>query len=131
MTEFHFEVCCACGVEFGLPAHYNKERRQDGKGFYCPNGHTLSYGEGSHEKLRRERDLLRQRLAEKGDVIVEAYEATARAERTASTYKGHVTRIKNRVGKGACPCCNRTFQNLARHMNSKHPDYSQAAEEAA
>jgi hypothetical protein len=23
-----------------------------------------------------------------------------------------------------CPCCNRTFQALARHMNSKHPTYA-------
>lgn len=25
--------------------------------------------------------------------------------------------------KISCPCCNRTFQNLQRHMTSKHPDY--------
>jgi hypothetical protein len=24
---------------------------------------------------------------------------------------------------GVCPCCNRTFQQLARHMKAKHPGY--------
>jgi hypothetical protein len=30
------------------------------------------------------------------------------------------------VANGVCPCCNRTFQNLARHMAGKHPDYEEA-----
>lgn len=33
------------------------------------------------------------------------------------------TRIKNRVKNGVCPCCNRTFENLARHMQAKHSDF--------
>jgi hypothetical protein len=23
-----------------------------------------------------------------------------------------------------CPCCNRTFQQLARHMKAKHPEHA-------
>jgi hypothetical protein len=30
-----------------------------------------------------------------------------------------------------CPCCNRTFENLARHMNSKHRGYAAESAEAA
>lgn len=131
MTEFHFEVCCVCGIEFGCPKHYIDKRREDGKGFHCPNGHNLSFGDGTNEVLRRERDRLKQRLAEKDDAIYEAQDERDRANRQATAFKGHVTRIKNRVGKGVCPCCNRTFQNLARHMGSQHPDYVQAAEKVA
>lgn len=29
---------------------------------------------------------------------------------------------QTRIGAGICPCCNRTFSQLARHMQSKHPD---------
>ena len=46
------------------------------------------------------------------------------AERSAAAYKGHLTRVKRRVGNGVCPCCNRTFKNLADHMTTKHPDYA-------
>lgn len=28
----------------------------------------------------------------------------------------------DRVGKGVCPCCKRSFTNLRRHMTTKHPD---------
>lgn len=37
--------------------------------------------------------------------------------------KGVVTKIKKRVSKGVCPCCNRSFENLKNHMESQHPEY--------
>lgn len=47
-------------------------------------------------------------------------------ERSRNAYKGQVTKVKNRVSKGVCPCCNRYFKNLHRHMENKHPDYAEA-----
>lgn len=42
---------------------------------------------------------------------------------------GQVTKLKNRVGHGVCPCCNRSFGNLARHIESEHPTFiAEAAE---
>jgi hypothetical protein len=35
--------------------------------------------------------------------------------------------VQKRVGNGVCPCCNRTFEDLARHMKVKHREYSLAA----
>lgn len=29
------------------------------------------------------------------------------------------------VGAGVCPCCNRTFKNLARHMAGQHPGFTE------
>lgn len=47
-------------------------------------------------------------------------------ERSHAATRGHLTRTKKRGGHGVCPCCNRTFQQLARHMKSKHPDYAES-----
>lgn len=33
-------------------------------------------------------------------------------------------KIEKRVANGVCPCCNRTFEDLARHMSTKHKDYA-------
>jgi hypothetical protein len=33
------------------------------------------------------------------------------------------TRIRNRIAAGVCPCCTRTFKNVARHIKDKHPTY--------
>lgn len=32
------------------------------------------------------------------------------------------TRKLSRVQRGVCPCCKRSFSNLARHMEKKHPE---------
>lgn len=37
--------------------------------------------------------------------------------------------MKNRVANGVCPCCNRHFENLERHMKGQHPDFQPEAGE--
>ena len=37
--------------------------------------------------------------------------------------------LQYRVGHGVCPCCNRTFGDLYRHMSTKHPGYAAEAAE--
>lgn len=32
-------------------------------------------------------------------------------------------RLRRRTAAGVCPCCNRSFVQLARHMKTKHPDH--------
>ncbi len=36
-----------------------------------------------------------------------------------------MTKVKKRAANGVCPCCNRTFSDLARHMKAKHPDFAE------
>ncbi len=36
--------------------------------------------------------------------------------------KNKLSRQLKRVNKGVCPCCNRTFVNLANHMKTTHPE---------
>lgn len=57
-----------------------------------------------------------------------ALERARQNERRLAATKGVVTRIKNRVGKGVCPCCKRTFPNLGAHMSEKHPDWAPETE---
>ena len=114
--------CANCGIMFGVPVDYDNERRADGDSFCCPNGHSLSYS-SENEKVRRERDRLKQRLAQQEDETKHQRRLKEGAERQASAYKGQATKLRNRAKGGVCPCCNRTFQNLQRHMKSKHPKF--------
>lgn len=108
-----------------------RSRGLNGISYSCAYGHAqyLCKGESDETKLRRERDRLTQRLAEKDDEIKRQRELREGAERQLSAAKGRVTRIKNRVSNGVCPCCNRTFENLQRHMHSKHPTFTAEAAE--
>lgn len=104
------EECCQCGVIFGMTDYFKNERVRDHKQFYCPNGHSQGYvGETEAEKNAR---LLREEQAR--------HQRTLQRENEERAAKEKAERKLTRVGRGVCPDCNRTFQNLARHMTCKH-----------
>lgn len=110
--------CYICGVHTAAPASFVENRIRDHKPWYCVNGHSQVYlGETEEQKLRRRLEWAESRAKTNR-------EWAEREERRARAFRGQVTKIKNRVGNGVCPCCNRTFQNLMRHMQTKHPGYS-------
>jgi hypothetical protein len=97
MSKFSFETCCVCGIEFGIPEHFINSRRKDGGDFTCPTGHTLSFGIGDNEKLRRERDRLKQQAVQKDAEIEHHRQARQSQVRTTAAYKGQITKLKNRA----------------------------------
>lgn len=101
--------------------------------FFCPHGHEqfFTVGETEADKLRRERDQLKQQAAR---LIEEASDARREADterRRSAAARGQVTKLKKRAAAGVCPCCNRTFQDLARHMAGKHPEFMTQPDEAS
>lgn len=116
----HSTITCSkegCGISFMVPSHWSQKRREDHKTFYCPNGHSQWFPqESEEEKLRRERDRLKQNTAYLEDRLKDK-------DRQVSAARGQVTRIKNRISAGVCPCCNRSFSNLAKHMAHMHKEY--------
>jgi hypothetical protein len=121
-------VRCWCGIHFGIPSSLWAESQRTGHSVYCPVGHTVYWGETETDQLREE---LRQAKVREGQA--QTRERAVRdqlhsAERSKSALKGVVTRTKRRIGKGVCPCCNRHFANVERHMTSQHPDYTEATD---
>lgn len=130
-TQIHIIECAACSIDFGIGADFVARRRKDHKSFYCPNGHSLSYSGPSAEEKRlasTERELEAARsLAQRESRRRERAEAEARtADYKARAAKGQLTKTRKRIAAGVCPCCNRTFQNLARHIAGQHPDFIEA-----
>jgi hypothetical protein len=107
--------CNTCGVTYGMTADFLRVRQVDRVMFYCLNGHGQSYNRGPVERLQDELDVERRRVT-LANQRREAAEAEARAAR------GQVTKLKNRIHRGVCPHCQRTFSNVSRHMQSKHGD---------
>lgn len=120
--------CANCGLTFGISTEFEDRRRNDHRTFYCPNGHSLSFNGPSHAERERdaarqlaERESRRRKWAEQDAERVRAQRDTA--NRSAAAYKGWATRIRNRIANGVCPCCNRSFTNVRRHMTTQHPGY--------
>lgn len=108
------EVCYSCGIAFAMTVDFYKQRHRRGDDFYCPSGHAQHY---TAEKNAQER------LA-----AAEARTTAVRDQLEAAVRDGERTRkilIRDRMrfANGVCPCCNRSFENVRRHMQSKHPDY--------
>jgi septal ring factor EnvC (AmiA/AmiB activator) len=111
--RLYIETCCACGVLFAMPEDFNDRLRETGTTFYCPNGHRQSYN-SEIEKLKRDLDAERtrtKRLREEVDNERNRHAAT----------KGQLTKLQHRADRGVCPHCHRSFVNVARHVETKHP----------
>jgi len=116
---FSIETCCTCGVPFGIESDHQRHLRNTGASFYCPNGHKQHYTDTQDEKIRR----LEQRLAAEAGNRRHLNEQFERERRRHAATKGQLTKTRKRVSGGVCPCCNRSFVDLARHMAGQHPDY--------
>lgn len=123
-TKLEAVTCVACGVTFGIETKHRSCLRENQNTFYCPNGHSMWYPKEATEAFKLKQDLENQKR-----VLEEAYERNRRlqdqikAEKIKTrAQKGAKTRMLNRVKNGVCPCCNRSFENLHRHMKTMHPD---------
>lgn len=114
--------CPSCGVIFGITTEYEDRRREDHKGWYCPNGHRMGFtGPTDAEKRAARAEESAKQLQAK--LIAERNKADA-ARRDAAEAKASETRLRWRVGHGVCPCCQRSFPALAAHVATKHPDFT-------
>lgn len=111
-------TCGACGIPFGMSREYYDRRQQDKGNWHCPNGHSRHFlGETEEARLRAQLESARR------DAEHQRQQRTIE-ERKNRALRGELTKTKKRVAVGVCPCCNRTFENLARHMKGQHPDFA-------
>ena len=117
--------CYKCSILFAVPRDFDKRRLSDHDDFWCPRGHRQRYiGKTKEQKLQEQLEHKEVALEREREWKRHYQERSAHQERRASAFKGHLTRTKKRVGNGVCPCCNRTFKDLANHMNTQHPEYA-------
>lgn len=115
---FNTHTCRNCGGTYALNAEYDRERRVDGKWWncpYCPS--SWHYGDGELEKVKKQ-------LAQEQQQHDQTRAARDEFKRSYIGQKAATTRLKNRLSKGTCPCCDQQFDDLADHMKTAHPDFS-------
>lgn len=135
-TELMVITCPHCAGVFGLSSSYYHEARRLGnfKQVWCCPYCKQARGFGKSQ-TQLELEQLQSKLA--------AAERTASEEKGSAEYyrqeaehfrksrdgvKGVLKKFKNRVHHGVCPCCQRSFENLRRHMASKHPEFNPSPE---
>ena len=127
MTDFVAIECHRCKEVFGLEKATHAQLRRSQGSFHCPWGHSQYFpaGESETDKIRRERDRLKQRCAQVEEENKVAWNTVKLEQRRGAAARGQVTKLKKRASKGICPCCHRQFSQLEAHMTLKHPGFMQ------
>lgn len=118
------ETCYKCGVVFAVPSYLQKMRREDKESFWCPNGHPQVYAESESDRLRRQLEEQKRSTEWWKNSAASKDSQLKGANIQLGKVKAKLKRTETRVGHGVCPCCNRSFVNMQRHMKTKHPDYA-------
>jgi hypothetical protein len=128
-TTLEVHQCGTCGVVWAIDEEYLAARRNDHEGWTCPNGHSFVFnGPSEEERLRRQLESERDSRA-RLQARLDQSEASRRGLKGAATRaRNEKARVIARIANGVCPCCNRTFENLARHMATKHAEYVDATD---
>lgn len=102
-----------CGLEFAMSVDFYRMTKEQGRHWYCPNGHRRVWGdESTTTKLQK---------AEAREVHLK--DQLRAAVRDAEESRVALLRDRQRFANGVCPCCNRSFENVRQHMTTKHPEY--------
>jgi hypothetical protein len=114
--NFVMEECCNCGIPFFFPKYMKVQLLGNHNLFYCPNGHPQHYtGKSEQQKRIEELEESLQNVKNDRQHIENSLLDTI-------SEKNKLSRQLKRVHRGVCPCCNRTFDNLHKHMETKHKD---------
>ena len=126
-TVFKVETCCRCGLLVAMTEELRTRRLNDHGWFYCPNGHGQHFtGKSKAEKERERAERLERELASADRRIANLDEDVRSARASLRATKGQLTKTKKRAANGVCPCCNRSFANVQRHVKGQHPDFVEA-----
>lgn len=116
VVDFIQMECGNCGIPFFVPTRWRNNKINSHGSFSCPNGCSRIFvAKSEAEKLKEQLDnVLKEKSNREEELTNKWLDALGEKQKLSKQLK--------RVHKGVCPCCNRSFINLQRHMESKHPD---------
>lgn len=124
--------CHKCGGTYAMSNYYLEERRDDGVGWVCPYCQAgTAYCKSEADRLRAELTKQKRSTDYQRREKEKYLQQRNTLEHSRNGMKGVLVREQKklaRVRKGVCPCCNRHFKNVQRHMDSQHPHYKASVE---
>lgn len=118
---------CWCGLSHAIPKSLHRMAVENQKSVFCPLGHSWSIRESEVDRLKKRLSLEERKLCGELARHDQTREELRATERRRQAQKAATTRLVNRVSRGVCPCCKRSFGDLRRHMKTKHPHYAEGS----
>ena len=115
-VELELRECPNCGSFVALTKEQWRRRREGREnGYWCPNGHKYGWWETEEDRQRKRAEVAESKVAalnnHNDNLLTELGRKTK-----------EIKNIHKRTKAGVCTFCHRTFQNVARHMTSKHSE---------
>lgn len=115
-----YEINCGeCGGVYAITEKYRVHKYDIGGSWHCPYC-QVGWGYSGKGKLQLAEKALAEEKARKTAALARANELEAKLAVEVEMARLKAMRAKN----GTCPCCTRTFKQLAAHMKNKHPEYT-------
>ena len=92
-VELESSGCAQCGVVFAMPTILTGALKKTGQTFYCPNGHSLSFGKGENDRLRGQINDMSNMIQGRDEEIKSLGQAN-------SNQKGQISKLKKKLSKG-------------------------------
>lgn len=118
---------CWCGIAMALPADlYRHAQNHKGFAVHCPLGHTWVFTETETERQRKRAESLERQLRMSREATQWERDQRLAGERSNAAYRGHLTRLRNKIANGVCPVadCRRHFDDVQAHIATKHPAWA-------
>jgi hypothetical protein len=120
-------VCsCWCGIQCAVPRGLYDQRMREkeltgkSKAIWCPIGHEFIYtGESRDQRVAR----LERQLANTDEDLRAARARLSIQKAQTTKARNKLKATERRVAHGVCPCCQRSFKQLRRHMEGQHPTF--------
>ena len=103
--------CSECNSPIALTNQQYQRHKENGTTFWCSAGHSQIFTQSENQKLAEAQGRV---------TFLETKVRNTEGMLTAEVKKRR--RLEKRVNNGVCIHCHRTFQQLARHVKSKHPE---------
>lgn len=117
--------CGECGGIYAINERYRQGQEQVGGSWHCPYCECgWGYAHNSeNERLKRDLQLKEAELTRQLQRLDQTKAALRETESRRRAEKGAKTKLKKRAASGICPCCNRYFVEVHKHMLSQHPEF--------
>lgn len=125
--------CGECGGTYCINERYRAQRYEKGGGWHCPYCQCSwgYFGDTEAAKLKKALEAEQRNTAFYKNNAASERASRECTERRLIAAKGAKIRLRNRIKNGVCPCCTRSFENLANHIKTKHPDFKAEEKEIA
>lgn len=119
-------TCVTCSGVFALNAEYLAHARNNKGGYFCPYcGAKWCWSESELDRVKKALSAAKCETMNEARRRDEAERAATLANIAADQAvheRLKVERKLKRVHAGVCTCCNRFVKQLAKHMQTKHPE---------